>query len=68
MMLTGFIPNAETVDTVGAIARDLKLGAATKPGSFFWGESIVCSWNIGEASDEYSTRPCDGRSRKIVCR
>ena len=43
MMLTGFIPNAETVDAVGSIARDLKLRAATKPGSFFWGKEYRLS-------------------------
>lgn len=37
VLLTGYAPNAEAVDAVGAIARDLRLKALTKPGSFFWG-------------------------------
>lgn len=37
-MLSGYIPSADAVEAVGAIARDLKLKASIKPGSFFWGE------------------------------
>lgn len=37
-LLTGYMPSAEAVQTVGKIGRDLKYNAATKPGSFFWGE------------------------------
>ncbi len=37
IMLTGYAPNAKAVDAIGAIGRDLKLKASTKPGSFFWG-------------------------------
>ncbi|KAI4092098.1 MAG: hypothetical protein LQ339_007994 [Xanthoria mediterranea] len=36
VMLTGYAPNAKAVDAIGAIGRDLKLKASTKPGSFFW--------------------------------
>ena len=36
-MLTGYIPTAEAVAAVGTIARDLKLKASIRPGSFFWG-------------------------------
>ncbi|KAL6715724.1 putative pyridoxal kinase [Lecanora helva] len=36
MMLTGYAPSAESVKAIGAIARDLKLKASTKAGSFFW--------------------------------
>ncbi|KAL8944761.1 MAG: hypothetical protein Q9211_000477 [Gyalolechia sp. 1 TL-2023] len=36
VMLSGYAPGAAAVDAVGAIARDLKLKASTKPGSFFW--------------------------------
>ncbi|KAL8929634.1 MAG: hypothetical protein Q9172_000430 [Xanthocarpia lactea] len=36
IMLTGYAPNAEAVNAIGAIGRDLKLKASTKPGSFFW--------------------------------
>ena len=36
-MLTGYAPSAETVEAIGAIARDLKLRGSTKAGSFFWG-------------------------------
>lgn len=35
-MLSGYAPGAAAVDAVGGIARDLKLKASTKPGSFFW--------------------------------
>lgn len=37
-MLSGYAPSAEAVDAIGSIARDLKLKASTKAGSFFWGE------------------------------
>ncbi|KAL9605463.1 MAG: hypothetical protein Q9179_001337 [Wetmoreana sp. 5 TL-2023] len=36
VMLSGYAPNAEAVDAIGAIGRDLKLKASTKAGSFFW--------------------------------
>ncbi|RDL36742.1 putative pyridoxal kinase [Venustampulla echinocandica] len=36
MMLSGYLPGAASVEAVGIIARDLKLKAALKPGSFFW--------------------------------
>ncbi|KAI9845801.1 MAG: putative pyridoxal kinase [Sclerophora amabilis] len=36
MLLSGYIPNAEAVNVVGTIARDLKLKSSMKPGSFFW--------------------------------
>lgn len=36
MMLSGYVPGAAAVEAVGTIARDLKLKAAFKPGSFFW--------------------------------
>ncbi|KAI9803503.1 MAG: hypothetical protein M1825_001846 [Sarcosagium campestre] len=36
VMLSGYIPGAEAVETVGAIARELKLNSGMKPGSFFW--------------------------------
>lgn len=36
MMLSGYIPGADSVEAVGAIARKLKAKAAAKPGSFFW--------------------------------
>lgn len=35
-MLTGYIPGAEAVSTVGQIAHKLKSKAASQPGSFFW--------------------------------
>lgn len=38
VLLSGYAPSADAVQAVGAIARDLKLNAAKKPGSFFWGE------------------------------
>ena len=37
VMLSGYAPNAEAVQAIGAIARDLKLRGSTKAGSFFWG-------------------------------
>ena len=37
VMLTGYAPSAEAIDAIGTIARDLKLRASTKAGSFFWG-------------------------------
>lgn len=36
MMLSGYVPGAEAVSAVGRIARELKLKATLKPGSFFW--------------------------------
>lgn len=36
VMLSGYAPSAEAVDAIGSIARDLKLKASTKAGSFFW--------------------------------
>ncbi|KAL9019726.1 MAG: hypothetical protein Q9185_002972 [Variospora sp. 1 TL-2023] len=41
VMLTGYAPNARSVDAIGAIGRDLKLKASTKTGSFFWGACHV---------------------------
>ncbi|KAI9845778.1 MAG: putative pyridoxal kinase [Thelocarpon superellum] len=36
MMLSGYAMDAESVEAIGAIARDLRLKSNTKPGSFFW--------------------------------
>ncbi|ORY19477.1 Ribokinase-like protein [Clohesyomyces aquaticus] len=36
LLLTGYMPSAETVQAVGKIGRNLKFNASTKPGSFFW--------------------------------
>ncbi|KAL8842683.1 MAG: hypothetical protein Q9170_000458 [Blastenia crenularia] len=36
VMLSGYAPDAATVEAVGALGRDLKLKASTKAGSFFW--------------------------------
>lgn len=36
VMLSGYCPSAELVEQVGKIARERKLQASTKPGSFFW--------------------------------
>ncbi|KAI9825777.1 MAG: putative pyridoxal kinase [Phylliscum demangeonii] len=36
MMLSGYIPTADAVLTVGGIARELKEHARSRPGSFFW--------------------------------
>ena len=41
VMLTGYAPSAESVEAIGAIARDLKLKASTKAGSFFWGTMLM---------------------------
>jgi pyridoxine kinase len=35
-MLSGYCPSAALVEQVGAIARERKAQASTKPGSFFW--------------------------------
>jgi len=37
MLLSGYLPSAETVETVARIGRELRLQGTTKPGSFFWG-------------------------------
>lgn len=36
MMLSGYIPGAAALEAVGSMARELKLKATMKPGSFFW--------------------------------
>ncbi|KAI4640282.1 hypothetical protein J4E93_008487 [Alternaria ventricosa] len=36
VLLTGYMPSAEAVQTIGTIGRDIKFNAGTKPGSFFW--------------------------------
>src|SRR5450432_1787487 len=36
MMLSGYLPSAAVVQAVGMIARELRLKATLKPGSFFW--------------------------------
>lgn len=36
MMLSGYIPGAEAVRAVGAIAKDLKEKSSGEPGKFFW--------------------------------
>ncbi|KAK3054348.1 putative pyridoxal kinase [Extremus antarcticus] len=36
VLLSGYCPSAALVEEVGKIARERKLHAATKPGSFFW--------------------------------
>jgi pyridoxine kinase len=36
VMLSGYCPSASVVEEVGKIARDVKLRANTRPGSFFW--------------------------------
>lgn len=38
VMLSGYAPNAQVVEAIGAIGRDLKLRSSTKEGSFFWGK------------------------------
>ena len=39
MLLSGYVPNASSVETLGSIARDLRRKSSSKPGSFFWGMS-----------------------------
>jgi pyridoxine kinase len=41
VLLTGYVPSAETVQAIGKIGRDIKFNAGTKPGSFFWGNRYV---------------------------
>lgn len=36
MMLSGYLPGAAAVESVGRIAEELRQQAAGKPGSFFW--------------------------------
>ncbi|KAJ3562516.1 hypothetical protein NPX13_g8541 [Xylaria arbuscula] len=36
MMLSGYVPGAAGVEAVGRIAKELKMDAVSKPGSFFW--------------------------------
>ena len=36
MLLSGYLPGAASVEALGTIARELKLKANLKPGSFFW--------------------------------
>ncbi|KAF3040083.1 putative pyridoxal kinase [Didymella heteroderae] len=36
VLLTGYVPSAEAVRSVGKIGRDIKFNAGTRPGSFFW--------------------------------
>lgn len=36
VLLSGYCPSAAIIDEVGRIARERKLKATTKPGSFFW--------------------------------
>lgn len=36
MMLSGYVPGAEALEAVGAIAKELKAKASARPGSFFW--------------------------------
>ncbi|KAF2622066.1 Ribokinase-like protein [Macroventuria anomochaeta] len=36
VLLTGYVPSAEAVRSVGKIGRDIKFNSGTKPGSFFW--------------------------------
>ncbi len=38
VLLSGYVPNADVVRAVGEIGDDLKTRAASRPGSFFWGE------------------------------
>lgn len=37
VLLSGYIPSAETIDAVLEIGLDLKNKVQDKPGSFFWG-------------------------------
>ena len=37
MLLSGFAPNADIVEAIADIGKDLKRKASSKPGSFFWG-------------------------------
>lgn len=56
VMLSGYAPSADAVEAVGAIARDLKLKAIMKPGSFFWGPSArEPSSNRRSNNIQYST-------------
>ena len=63
VLLSGYAPSAEAVQAIGSIARDLKLKATTKPGTFFWGKIKMhrlerCNGYLLMSS---STRSCNGR-------
>ena len=62
MLLSGYIPSAEAVDAVSAIARDLRLQAATEPGRFFW----VLDPVMGDQGRLYVQEAIVGRYREIV--
>jgi pyridoxine kinase len=61
-MLSGYIPSAEAVDAVGAIARDLRLRSATKPGGFFW----VLDPVMGDQGRLYVDERIVGRYREVL--
>jgi len=64
VLLTGYMPSAEAVQTIGTIGRDIKFNAGTKPGSFFWGgfmrEVARCR------TDQGSARSSHGRQWQVV--
>lgn len=61
MLLTGYIPGAEAVAAVGTIARDLKLRASIRPGSFFWGTS-----NRGKRELRSGPSTNQGRNQRLI--
>jgi pyridoxine kinase len=62
MMLSGYVPSAEAVRVVGAIAQDLKLKATMKPGSFFW----VLDPVIGDNGKIYVAEDCVPAYKELV--
>ena len=62
MLLSGYIPSADAVDAVGAIARDLRLKSNTKPGSFFW----VLDPVMGDQGRLYVEEGIVGRYKEVL--
>jgi pyridoxine kinase len=61
MLLTGYIPNAPSVDAVGAIARDLR-AKSPSPGGFFW----VLDPVMGDQGRLYVEEAIVGKYRALV--
>lgn len=62
MMLSGYIPNAEAIQVVGAIAQELKLKKTMKPGSFFW----ILDPVMGDNGKIYVAEDCVPEFKKLV--
>lgn len=65
LMLSGYCPTAEVVGQVGKIAREKRLSAATKPGTFFWGKYKIMDMMYGILTSEIVLDPVMGDNGKI---